>query len=93
MRGKAIDVKPCFVVKVYSYCFIAWLAEQIAPNIWAPGMGVSALDTTFVLDLNEWEALPTRVRSPIAAAVRKDSFLSECKRFVHVELAAVSTSF
>ena len=93
VRGKAIDVKPCFVVKVYSYCFIAWPAEQIAPKIWAPDMGVSALDTTFVLDLDEWEALPTRVRSPIAAAVRKDSFLSECKRFVHVELAAVSTSF
>ena len=61
MRGKAIDVKPCFVVKVYSYCFIAWPAEQIAPKIWAPDMGVSALDTTFVLDLDEWEALSTRV--------------------------------
>ena len=74
VRKKEIDFKPCFVVKVYSYCFITWPAVQIARDIWMPDMDVKRLDTSFAVDLDEWEALPTRVRSPISAAVRKDMF-------------------
>ena len=69
-----IGFKPCFVVKVYSYCFITWPAVEIAEKMWMPGMHVKRLDTTFVTNLGEWEVYPTRVRSPIAAAVRKDLF-------------------
>ena len=31
VRRNAIGFKPCFVVKVYSYCFITWPAVEIAP--------------------------------------------------------------
>ena len=71
VRRKAIGFQPCFVVKVYSYCFITWPAVQIARDIWMPDMDVKRLDTSFAMDLDEWEASPTRVRSPISAAVRK----------------------
>ena len=71
VRRKAVGFQPCFVVKVYSYCFITWPAVQIARDIWMPGMDVKRLDTSFAVDLDEWEASPTRVRSPISAAVRK----------------------
>ena len=74
VRKMAIDCKPCFVVRVYSHCFITWPAVEIAPKIWMPDMDVKRLDTSFALDLDEWEALPTRVRAPISAAVRKDIF-------------------
>ena len=43
-------------------------------QIWMPDMDVKRLDTSFAMDLDEWEAFPTRVRSPISAAVRKDIF-------------------
>ena len=33
VRRKEIGFKPCFVVKVYSYCFITWPAVEIAPRI------------------------------------------------------------
>ena len=36
--------------------------------------GWEAFGHAFALDLDEWEAFPTRVRSPISAAVRKDIF-------------------
>ena len=71
VRRNRIGFKPCFVVKVYSYCFITWPAVQIAQDIWMPDMDVKRLDTSFVVDLDEWEAFPTRVRSPISAAARK----------------------
>ena len=74
MRRNAIGFKPCFVVKVYPYCFITWPAVEIARDIWMPDMDVKRLDTSFVMDLDEWEAFPTRVRSPISAAVRKEFF-------------------
>ena len=74
VRRNAIGFKPCFVVKVYPYCFITWPAVEIARDIWMPDMDVKRLDTSFAMDLDEWEALPTRVRSPISAAVRKDIF-------------------
>ena len=47
---------------------------EFAPKIWMPDMDVKRLDTSFALDLDDWEAFPTRVRSPISAAVRKDIF-------------------
>ena len=71
VRRHAIGFKPCFVVRVYSYCFITWPAVQIARDIWMPDMDVERLDTSFAVGLDEWEAFPTRVRSPISAAVRK----------------------
>ena len=74
MRRNAIGFKPCFVVKVYSDFFITWLAVEVASNIWMPDMEVQHVGTSFAVDLDEWEALPTRVRSPISAAVRKDIF-------------------
>ena len=74
VRRNAIGFKPCFIVRVYSYCFITWPAVQIASKIWMPDMDVKRLDTSFATDLDEWDALPTRVRSPISAAVRKDIF-------------------
>ena len=74
VRRNAIGFKPCFVVKAYPYCFITWPAVEIARDIWMPDMDVKRLDTSFALDLDEWEAFPTRVRSPISAAVRKDIF-------------------
>ena len=74
VRRQEIGFKPCFVVKVYSYCFITWPAVESAEKIWMPDMDVKRLDTSFALNLDEWEALPTRVRSPISAAVRKDMF-------------------
>ena len=74
VRRKEIGFKPCFVVKVYSYCFITWPAVEIAEKIWMPNMDVKRLDTSFATNLGEWEVYPTRVRSPISAAVRKDMF-------------------
>ena len=74
VRRNAIGFKPYFIVRVYSYCFITWPAVEIASKIWMPDMDVGRLDTSFATDLDEWEALPTRVRSPISAAVRKDIF-------------------
>ena len=74
VRRNAIGFKPCFVVRVYSYCIITWPAKGIAKSIWMPDMDVTRLDTQFVVDIDEWESLPTRVRSPISAAVRKDMF-------------------
>ena len=71
VRRNAIGFKPCFTVRVYSYCFITWPAVEIASKIWMPDMDVGRLDTSFATDLDEWEAFPTRVRSPISAAVRK----------------------
>ena len=76
VRRKEIDFKPCFVVKVYSYCFITWPAVEIAKKIWMPDMDVKRLDTPFATNLAEWEDYPTRVRSPISAAVRNDMFRS-----------------
>ena len=83
--------KPCFVVEVYSHCFIAWPAVEIAHQIWGPDLGLKSLETTFVLDLNKWEALPTRVRSPLAAAVRKVPLLI-LRRLMHVEPASIICS-
>ena len=74
VRRNAIGFKPCFIVRVYSYCFITWPAVEIGPKIWMPDMDVKRLDTPFATDLDEWEPFPTRVRSPISAAVRKDMF-------------------
>ena len=71
VRRKAIGFEPCFVVKVYSYCFITWPAVQIARDIWMPDMDVKRLDPSFAVGLDDWEAFPARVRSPISAAVRK----------------------
>ena len=71
VRRKAIGFQPCFVVKVYSYCFITWPAVQITRDTLVPDMDVKRLDTSFAVDLDEWEASPTCVRSPISAAVRK----------------------
>ena len=34
-------------------------------------MDVKRLDPSFAVGLDEWEAFPTRLRSPITAAVRK----------------------
>ena len=65
-------------VKIYSYCFITWPAVEIAEKIWMPDMDAKRLDTPFATDLDEWEACPTRVRSPISAAVRADKFSLEC---------------
>ena len=76
VRRKQVGFKPCFVVKVYSYCFITWPAVEIAEKIWMPDMDVKRLDTSFATNLAEWEVYPTRVRSPISAAVRKDIFSS-----------------
>ena len=74
VRRLKIGFQPCFVVRVYSYCFITWPAKEIAEKIWMPDMDVKRLGTSFATDLDEWEAFPTRVRSPISAAVRKDMF-------------------
>ena len=71
VRRNAIGFKPGFIVRVYSCCLSTWPAVEIAPKIWMPDMDVKRLDTSFVVDLDEWEAFPTRVRSPISAAVRK----------------------
>ena len=60
VRRNAIGVEPCFVVRVYSFCIITWPAKTIAPNIWMPDMDVTSLDTQFVVDLDEWQSLPTR---------------------------------
>ena len=72
VRRNAIGFKPCFIVKVYPYCFITWPAVEIATKIWMPDTDVKRLDTLFATVLDEWEAFPTRVRSPISAAVRNE---------------------
>ena len=69
--GEKGGFQPCFVAKTYSYCFITLPAVMIARDIWMPDMDVKRLDTSFAVDLDEWEAPPTRVRSPISAAVQK----------------------
>ena len=74
VRKNEIGFKPCFVVKVYSYCFINVPAVEIADKIWMPDMDVKRLGTSFATNLGGWEVYPTRVRSPISAAVRKDIF-------------------
>ena len=74
VRRKEIGFKPCFVFRVYSYCFITWPAVEIAEKIWMHDMDVKRLDASFATNLDEWEVYPTRVRSPISAAVRKDMF-------------------
>ena len=74
VRRNAIGSKPCFIVRVCSYCFITWPAVEIPPKTWMPDMDVKRLDTSFAMDLDEWEAFPTRVRSPVSAAVRNDIF-------------------
>ena len=90
-KERGVRFKPCFVVEVYSHCFIAWPAVEIAHQIWGPDLGLKSLETTFVLDLNKWEALPTRVRSPLAAAVRKVPLLIS-RRLMHVEPASIICS-
>ena len=69
VRRKAIGFQPCFVVNVYSYCLITWPAVQIPRDILMPDVDVKRLDTPFAVDLDEWEAFPTRVRSPISACL------------------------
>ena len=76
VRRNRIGFKPCFIVRVYSYCFITWPAVEIAPMIWMPSMDVKRLDTSFATGIDEWEAFPARVRSPISAAVRNYGFSS-----------------
>ena len=80
VRRNRIGFKPCFVVKVYSYCFITWPAVQIARDMWMPDMDVQRLDTSFAVDIDEWEASPTRVSSPYSAAVRN----ANCRLNVNV---------
>ena len=58
VRRNRIGFKPCFVVKVYSYCFITWPAVQIARDIWMPDMDVKRLYTSFAVDIDEWDAFP-----------------------------------
>ena len=76
VRRNAIGFKPCFIVRVYCYCFITWPAVQIAEKVWMPDVNVKRLGTSFATNLAEWEVYPTPVRSPISAAVRKDMFSS-----------------
>ena len=67
VRRQEIGFKPCFVVKVYSYCFITWPAVEIAPKMWMPDMDVKRLDTSFAMGLDEWEAALNRAVSAAAS--------------------------
>ena len=64
VRPRDQGFKPAFVVKVYPNAVITWPAREVARRVWAPSLDVQKLNTRVVLDVDQWEAVPTTSASP-----------------------------
>ena len=64
VRPRDQGFEPEFVVKVYPNAVITWPAREVARRVWAPSLDVQKLNTRVVLDVDQWEAVPTTSASP-----------------------------
>lgn len=54
-----------FVVKAYSFAFVAWRAKQVQVNLWSYDLSVGRLEWRFATSFDDYEVLPTKYTAPL----------------------------
>ena len=53
------------VQRTYPYLFVTWTCKPLAGNVWQEDLTDTSLVHHICVDVKEWEALPTKIASPL----------------------------
>ena len=90
---RAGDGEHYFVIRAYRAAVLLWPAVERAPGLFERDLSAKQLEWNTVLDLEDWQEVPTRVLSPLGCRLKDRCARAKPARRVPIPGGTVTFTF